>query len=133
MKLPQRKNPNNESKIAKALLGLAAVSAIIALGALGFYLRSRYVRWTSDADATQERIEELQSQVDELKEAAANFNAALSESSDATAEAQKRADLAHDRIEYYRDVLHIVAKTCPGRMRLPWLHGDPGHPEETAR
>ena len=130
MKLPQRKTPNNESKLAKALLGLAAVAGIIALGALGFYLQSRYVQWASDSDATQRRVEELQSQVDDLKKSAQDFNEAM----DARVEAaQKRADLAHDRIEYYRDVLHIVAKTCPGRMELPWLHGDPGRKEETGK
>ncbi len=36
-----------------------------------------------------------------------------------------RTDLAHDRIQYYRDVLFIVSKTCPGRMKLPELEGDP--------
>lgn len=38
-----------------------------------------------------------------------------------------RTDNAHTRIEYYRDVLLIVSKTCPGRMRLPRLDGDPGN------
>ncbi len=36
-----------------------------------------------------------------------------------------RTDNAHTRIEYYRDVLLIVSKTCPSRMRLPVLGGDP--------
>ena len=41
---------------------------------------------------------------------------------------RSRTDMAHERVNYYRDVLLIVSKTCPGRMKLPHLNGDPGRP-----
>lgn len=114
----------------------ARIAAIVlALAAGGFILNHWYVN--RGATSNLVLIRELQSEVAELKKAASEFNDHRKvanenvETFDAKIEAaHQRADLAHTRIQYYRDVLLIVSKTCPGRMRLPTLEGDPGQEQE---
>ncbi len=131
----QQQDQKPRGKAAQALVYTLVAVLVMALAAGGFSLNHWYVN--RGATSNIAHIRELQSEVAELKKTASRFrDHQLVANENVTAfdakvqAAQRRADLAHTRIQYYRDVLLIVSKTCPGRMRLPVLGGDPGQEQE---
>lgn len=64
------------------------------------------------------QVDVIKKRVERLEEAAKTLSSVLKVT-------RARTDNSHLRIEYYKGVLEVVAKTCPGRMRLPELEGDP--------
>ncbi len=121
--------------MARALLYAGGAVLALAIAAGGIRFNHWYVSRGSDSNFVL--IRKLQSEVAALKKAASEFNDHRKvanenvEAFDAKIKAaHQRAEFAHTRIQYYRDVLLIVAKTCPGRMRLPRLEGDPGQEQE---
>lgn len=131
----QKQDQKPRDKVAQALIYTGAAILVLALAAGGFSLNHWYVNRGATSNIVL--IRKLQSEVAELKKAASEFNDHRKvanenvEAFDAKVKAaHQRAELAHTRIQYYRDVLLIVSKTCPGRMRLPVLEGDPGQEQE---
>ena len=79
-----------------------------------------------DVDKAQEaKLEALQKEIDaNFVNIDANFETLFADTrtiGETLRATTTQATNAHTRIEYYRDVLLIVSKTCPGRMKLPYL------------